>query len=145
MLTGKRLLELAIVDLSCFSLPFVYIRCFFYGVIRYQINKSTYKKRRKGMNLKEWILYTRFTDELPVILRVLYYSVLVIHPVCLIVLVIVYLAALSSSVAEATIHVLAGFDCVWMLAIMLLFWSPKADYDYGRWISRKRGQRRGKK
>lgn len=75
-------------------------------------------------------------------LRILYYAVLVIHPVCLIACVVACIITLSVNLGGALAIFIAGFDVVWMLVIALLFWSPGRDYAYERWITKKRGQNR---
>ena len=71
-----------VVIFLCFLVSFIYIRGFLYGIKRYQLNNSAYKKRKKGETFKEWLFYIRYKEEIPKILRVLYYSVLIIHPTC---------------------------------------------------------------
>ena len=73
-----------IVILLCFLISFFELRVFLYGIKRYQLNNSAYRKRKKGENFKEWLFYSRYKEEIPKILRTLYYSVLIIHPTCLI-------------------------------------------------------------
>lgn len=134
-----------IVILLCFLIAFLDVRGFLYGIKRYQLNNSAYKKRKKGESFKEWLFYSRYKEELPKMLRVLYYTVLIIHPVCLIACVFAYIITLSLNFGGALAIFIAGFDVVWMLVIALLFWSPGRDYAYERWITKKRGQNRKKK
>ena len=131
-----------IVILLCFLIAFLDIRGFLYGIKRYQLNNSAYKKRKKGETFKEWLFYSRYKEEIPKMLRVLYYTVLVIHPVCLIACVFAYIITLSLNLGEVLAIFIAGFDVVWMLVIALLFWNPRRDYAYERWITKKRGQNR---
>ena len=77
-------------------------------------------------------------------LRVLYYTVLVIHPVCLIACAFAYIITLSLNLGGALAIFIAGFDVVWMLVIALAFWSPGREYAYERWIIKKRGQNKKK-
>ena len=131
-----------IVIVLCFLIAFLDVRGFLYGVKRFQLNNSAYKKRKKGETFKEWLFYSRYKEEIPKTLRVLYYTVLVIHPVCLIACVFTYIITLSLNLGGALAIFIAGFDVVWMLVIALLFWSPGRDYAYERWITKKRGQNR---
>ena len=131
-----------IVILLSFLIAFLDVRGFFYGIKRYQLNNSAYKKRKKEETFKEWLFYSRYKEEIPKILRVLYYTVLIIHPTCLIVCLIVHIITLPLNLGEALAFFIAGFDVVWMLVIGLLFWSPGRDYAYERWITKKRGQNR---
>lgn len=134
-----------IVILLCYLISLISLRSFLYGIKRYQLNNSAYKKRKKGETFKEWLFYCRYKEEIPKMLRVLYYIVLIIHPVCLIACVLVYIIKLSLNLGEALAIFIVGFDVVWMLVIELLFWSPRRDYAYERWITKKRGQNRKKK
>lgn len=127
-----------IVILLCFFIAFIYVRGFLYGIKRYQLNNSAYKKRKKGENFKEWLFYSRYKEELPKILRLLYYTVLIIHPVCLIACSFANNIALPLNLGGALAIFIAGFDVVWMLVIALLFWSPGRDFAYERWITKKR-------
>ena len=131
-----------IVILLCFLIAFLDIRGFLYGIKRYQLNNSAYKKRKKGETFKEWLFYGRYKEEIPKILRVFYYTVLIIHPVCLIACVFAHIITLPLNLGEALAFFIAGFDVVWMLVIALLFWNPGPDYAYERWITKKRGQKR---
>ena len=134
-----------IVILLCYLISLLFVRGFLYGIKRYQLNNSAYNKRKKGETFKEWLFYSRYKEEIPKILRVLYYTVLIIHPVCLIACVFAYFITLSLNLGEALAISIAGFDVVWMLVIALLFWSPGRDYAYERWITKKRVQKPKKK
>lgn len=129
-----------IVILLCYLISLLFLRGFLYGIKRYQLNNSAYKKRKKGETFKEWLFYSRYKEEIPKILCVLYYTVLIIHPVCLIACVFTHIITLPLNLGEALAFFIAGFDVVWMLVIALLFWSPGPDYAYERWITKKRGQ-----
>ena len=133
------------VILSCFLLSFIDIRSFIYGIKRYQLNNNAYKKRKKGENFIEWLFYTRYKEEIPKTLRVLYYSVLIAHPTCLIACLFVHVIELPLDIGGMLAVAMAGLDVLWMLVIALLFWSPGRDYAYERWITKKRGQKRNKK
>ena len=70
--------EFFLVILISFILSFVDLRFFFGGLIDYQINKSARKKRRQGMTFKEWLFYLRFRNEIPKVLLILYFTVLIV-------------------------------------------------------------------
>ena len=84
-----------VVILLCYFISLLFVRGFLYGIKRYQLNNSAYKKRKKGETFKEWLFYSRYKEEIPKMLRVLYYTVLVIHPVCLIACVVACIITLS--------------------------------------------------
>ena len=130
-----------VVIMLCYSISFLFIRGFLYGIKRYQLNNSAYKKRKKGETFIEWLFYNRYTEEIPKMLRILYYFVLLIHPTCLIACIFAHLIRLSFNFGEMLAIAIAGFDVVWMLVIALLFWSPGRNYAYERWIPRKRGRK----
>ena len=134
-----------VVIFLCFLVSFIYIRGFLYGIKRYQLNNSAYKKRKKGETFKEWLFYIRYKEEIPKILRVLYYSVLIVHPTCLITCLFAYIIRLPLNIGRILATAIAGLDAAWMLVIALLFWSPGPDYAYERWIIKKRGQKQNKK
>lgn len=134
-----------LVILLCFFVSLLYIRGFLYGIKRYQLNNSAYKKKKKGESFKEWLFYSRFKNEIPRILRILYHSVLLIHPACFAVCVLLYALQQSCMVGKVFVKILACFDAVWIIIIALLFWSPGRDYAYERWITKKRGQKQRKK
>lgn len=134
-----------IVIFLCYLISLLYVRGFLYGIKRYQLNNSAYKKRKKGESFKEWLFYSRYKEEIPKILRVLYFSVLIIHPTCLIACLSVYIMKLSLNIGGIIAINTVCFDALWMLVIVLLFWSPGRDYAYERWITKKRGQKKKKK
>ena len=86
-----------------FFLSFYYIRSFLWGVKRYQLNNSAYKKRKKGESFKEWLFYSRYKEEIPKILRVFYYSLLIIHPACLIICLFAHIITLPLNIGEALV------------------------------------------
>lgn len=127
------------VILGSFFLSMLYLRSLLSGIIRYQLNLSAYKKRKKRQTFREWLFYSRYKQEIPRILRVLYFTILIIHPACLIAGLFVSLNT-GGTIAKA-IWILDG---VWMMVIALLFWSPGPGFAYERWIIRKRGQKRSR-
>lgn len=129
----------------CFLISFIYIRGVLYGVKRYQLNNSAYKKRKKGEPFKEWLFYSRYKAEIPKILLVLYYSVLILHPACISACLFARVIALPLDFGQIVVTVIAAVDAAWMLVIVLLFWSPGRDYAYEHWITKKRGQKKKKK
>lgn len=132
--------------LILFSISFFYIRSFLSGIKTYQLNNSAYKKRKKGETFKEWFFYTRWKKEIPKILLVLYYVVILIHFMYLITAILfVFIIKLSFDIKRIVIDFLWWFDVLWILLLALLFWSPKTGYPYKRWIVKRRGQKPKKK
>ena len=134
-----------IVIVLCFLIAFLDVRGFLYGVKRFQLNNSAYKKRKKGETFKEWLFYSSYKEEIPKILRVLYYSILIIHPACLIICLFACAIKMPMKIGGTLAIAVASFDVVWMLVIAVFFWSPGRDYAYERWITKKHGQKRDKK
>ena len=134
-----------VVIILCFCLSFLFLRGFIYGIKRFQLNNSAYKKRKKGESFKEWLFYSRYTEEIPKLLRVLHGLVLIIHLSCFVTCVFLYFTKVSFNIGGILAILIAIFDSAWMLVIAVLFWSPGPGYPYERWISKKRGQKRGNK
>lgn len=128
-----------IVILISYFISFIYIRAFLYGIKRFVLNNSAYKKRKKRETIKEWLFYSRYTKEIPKILYILYYSVMVIHPVFLIACFSVHSinTRISLNIGGILATIITGADVVWMLMIALLFWKPGPGYAYERWITKK--------
>ena len=131
-----------IAVLGMFFLSFIYLRGFLYGVKTYQLNTSAYKKRKKGETFGEWLVYSRYKEEIPKALRVLYFVVLFSHPACVIICALLHLTGLSGNVDEALVMSIVVFDLIWLMILALLFWSPGPDFAYDRWIRKKRGMKR---
>ena len=122
--------------LSCFLLSFIYIRSFLYGVKRFQLNNSSFKKRKKKESFIEWLLYSRYREEIPKVLLGLYFFVLFIHSLGVFVCLCLYFIKLHLLIGAVITKIVIYFDASWII-IALLFWSPGRDYAYGRWISKK--------
>ncbi len=117
-------------------LSFIYFRGFIVGIKFYQLNKSAYKKRKKGETFKEWLLYSGYKEEIPKIIRVLYFAFLTIHPAGIIIGLFVPLT-IGGKIART----IWWLDCLLVIVISLLFWTPSGDMKYERWISKRRGQK----
>ena len=140
----SRLSEQLIVDAGVFFVSFVAIRAFLGGLIRYLLNNSAYKKRKKGETFKEWLFYSRYKEEIPRRLRRFYFFILFIHPASMIASIVQYFIAFPPHVdlgylLSSTIFL---FDAVWITVTALLFWTPGRGLAYERWISKKHGKKR---
>lgn len=134
-----------IMILLCSFIALPFIRGFLYGIKRYQLNNSAYKKRKKQESFKEWLFYSRYKEEIPKILRILYFVVLILHPAGIITCLFVYIIRVPWNIGEMLALEIATFDGIWMLIIELLFWSPGPDFAFERWIKKTRGQKPKKK
>ena len=125
-----------------YLLSFIYIRGFISGEKDYQLNTSAIKKRNKGQTFKEWFLYSRYREEIPKILLILYFVVVAIHPLVLIFCVIFSFIKPLEWVGPVLAKGIFWFDWIWMLILHLLFFQVKPGYKYERWIERRKGNRK---
>ena len=136
--------EQLIVILLLYLVFFFYIRGFLSSEILYQLNNSAYKKRKKGQTFIEWLFYSRFRGEIPKILLVLYYSVLIIHPAGAIACLLVHIT-MGLNIGRIILTGIFAFDSIWTFAIHFLFWQNRPGWAFERWITKKRGQRKRRK
>ena len=129
--------------LIMFVMFFTFLRLFLGGIKLYQLNNSAYKKRKKGETFKEWLLYSRYKEEIPTVLRAFYFLVLLIHTAALIsCCIFAYIINVPIEIGRMILGGIIAFDFIWLLVIALLFWSPRPGFAYERWITKKRGQKR---
>ena len=127
--------EFFLVILISFILSFVDLRFFFGGLIDYQINKSARKKRRQGMTFKEWLFYLRFRNEIPKVLLILYFTVLIVH-----LLILVFGSFIPTW--RYFLSKIFYIDSLLALLLGILFWQKKPGFNYGRWIEKRRGNKK---
>ena len=127
---------------TCYLLSFLYIRGFLRGVTCYQLNTSARKKRKKGQTFKEWFLYSRYREEIPKILLVGYFVIVVLHPLALIFCIIINFIKPLDSFGAILARGVCLLDGVWIIVIQLLFWQVKPDFKYERWIKKKKGNKK---
>lgn len=128
--------------LAEFLLAYVYIRAFISGIKTYQLNKSAYKKKKKGEKFWEWILLSRWKDEVPKFYIIFNYVIIILH--LLAILFCIVMRILNKSYGGYIVVFLYFFNSVWIVINKLLFLNNKLDgkTDYSRWIKHKRGQDR---
>ncbi|MEA4895233.1 MAG: hypothetical protein VB064_08215 [Oscillospiraceae bacterium] len=134
-----------VVIVSMYLVSLLFIRTFIWGVEHYQLNNSAYKKRKKGQTFKEWLLYSRFREEIPKILLILYFVVVWIHPLGIICCIILYSINPANELGYFVVVSVISFDCAWIFVILLLFWTSKNTTPYSRWIKKRRGGQNKKK
>lgn len=78
---GATIGELTICLGILYLIEFVGARGFLTGLCSYVLNKSAYRKRKKGQSLWEWFSYSRFRDIIPKIFVVYYYFIFLIFPI----------------------------------------------------------------
>ena len=139
--------ELQIVVIVVMHLVmFLGFRGFFDGIASYQLNRSAYKKRRKGQTLKEWLLCSRFKNEIPKILLFLYYSTALLHICSLLACILLHFLGFGIVVGDIIARIIFCFDNGIMFILTVLFINPKLGVpDFSRWITKRRGQKPKKK
>lgn len=120
---------------------FSYVRALLYGVKLYQLKRSAYKKRKKGETFKEWLFYDRWKNEIPKILLIYYYAIGIIHAVGLFECWFFHMLYLKYPVGTVIAKGIVYLDSACIFIIGILFWSPKSDIPYERWIVKRRGQK----
>lgn len=131
------------IILICLQLliSFLLLRQFIGGIKLYQLNRSAYKKRKKGETLKEWFFYSRYREEIPKIIIWFYLGVIVIHCICLIICTALYFTNHSYAVGRIIALVIYWFDAFWIILFIILFNRPSSrDWAYDRWITKRRGK-----
>ncbi len=127
-----------------YIIALIYIRGFLGGVIRYQLNKNAYKKKKRGQSLKEWLLCSKFKDEIPNILLKFYYFVLALHTIGVAMCFWLYTVEGFYHIGLIALETIFWFDAIWVIGIVILFWQNKPGPAYKRWINKKRGQKKKK-
>ena len=131
--------EHACVVLVWYVISFFYIRLTLAGIISYQLNNSTLKKRKQGQSVREWFLYKRFRDVFPKILLLLYFVILFGHPVVLLLCCFFDCVVAFPVIGRGLAIGAVVFDIGWCIIYSLLFWRMKPGTPYFRWIKKKRG------
>ena len=109
---------------------------------RLSVEHQCHKKRNKGQTFKEWFLYSRYREEIPKILLILYFVVVAIHPLVLIFCVIFSFIKPLEWVGPVLAKGISAFDVIWILILHILFCQIKPGYKYERWIERRKGNRK---
>ena len=126
-----------ILFVCLYFLAFIYIRAFVGGFIHYTVNKSARKKRKKGQNFIEWLLYSRFRYDIPRIILILYFIIITIHPLGLILSPIIYLFDFLQQFNLIMVDFILYFDIIWFSILAIFFWKPNGPA-YERWIQKGR-------
>lgn len=83
--------ECLLINLFCLLFSFLNSRARCDTIINFLLNKNAIKKRKKGMNFKEWFTFSRFRSEIPYYHIVIYYSVITIYAILFIVILLLNL------------------------------------------------------
>ncbi len=126
--------------LICWVWSFWAVRWEFSNIVDYQLNKNAGKKRKKGMTLKEWFLYTRYREEIPKLLLFLYFVIVIGHPLVLAICFLLFLLGPYPEIGGNVAKGVMVFDIGWELLYAIVFWDwPNRFPKYSRWIKKKRG------
>ena len=125
-----------------YLLSFIYIRGFISGEKDYQLNTSAIKKETRDRLSKSGFYTAGFVKKFLKILLILYFVVVVIHPLVLIFCVIFSFIKPLEWVGPVLAKGIFWFDWIWMLILHLLFFQVKPGYKYERWIERRKGNRK---
>ena len=104
---------------------FIHLRVILYGIKRYVLNNSAFKKRKKGENILEWFTYSRWRNVIPKFFIIFFFVIVVIHPILLILCVILNKLGLDDSYGECIALVTMSFDYNWIIAFSIF---QKRDY-----------------
>lgn len=104
---------------------FIHLRVILYGIKRYVLNNSAYKKRKKCENILEWFTYSRWRNVIPKFFIIFYFAIVVIHPTLLILCVILNKLGLDYFYGEFIVYVTVLFDSLWIIAFSIF---SKKDY-----------------
>ena len=128
-----------------------YIRAFIDRLLFYQRSINAFITRSKGQTFKEWLLYSRFKEDLPKIILKLYYVILIINSVCLIAWIFVYIIGLPINFRKVLMFFVLGFNIIWIGILEIIFWKPREDrkfkeYAFERYFKKiRKGNRKRKK
>ena len=130
----------------CYLLALFSIRGLLSCIKGYMLNKSAYKKRKKGETFKEWFLYSRYRTEMPKPLIKLYFTIMIVHPVAAILCITCNAVTGLRIYGEKLMWAVIFFDIGWNVLIEILFWKKgRNNYNYERWMHRRGGNRKRKK
>ena len=117
---------------------FSFIRGVFYTMKRYKLSKSEYKTLKKE-NFKEWFFCLGYKKKIPLTCLVLYYTILIIHPLCICACVFFeFVIILSFDIGKVIITslVLIDFTCIIIPAVLLNF--PPNVCAYECWLNKQK-------
>ena len=132
-----------LLHILCLALSFFFLRCFLSGMKSYQLNKNALKKKKKGETFVQWLLYSKFKEEIPFGWRLFYYFICLIHLLGILFCISLYVInrEISPLIGRRFSIGLVHFDIVWNFVVYFAFYSrnPLHPVKYERWIKKKRG------
>ena len=123
-----------------FIMYFLFYRLFIDLAVRYMINRSNYKKRRKGQNFVDWLLFRRYRDVIPKRYYVLYWTIPALYIICMTLTVVFgFLSINSNQICSRVILAVYFIWCLILLFIPVLKTTDKnGNTDFSRILNKKR-------
>ena len=124
-----------------FLLSFIWIRGLFWNILVFQLNNSARKKRRKGQTFKEWLLYSRYREEIPPFLIHLYFTFIIVNVILYIVALLLYFLN-NAHLLYITFVIMICIDIGLTLILDICFYGRHKNgqtyYKVERWITKKK-------
>ena len=139
--------QVAVVSLML-VLVFLVQRSFLSGIKLYQLNRSAYRKRKKGETFRDWLLYTRWRNEIPRIYIVVYLVSIWFHVIAIIFCAVLDVLLKRDDIGKLITKGVIGIDWISLVIHYFMYWKPghsSAEVPYERWIKRDRGPRKKSK
>lgn len=125
-----------IVFVLLYFLTMVEMRLFMNELTMFYYNKSRIKKIKKEENIIDKLLYWKYKDRVPKLFYILYYLMLLLHPIAIIAYLILSKISLLESYANWVIGAVALYDFIYVNGILILFWSNKSGWNFGKWLKK---------
>ncbi len=130
--------QFSVVFLLLFLFTWLY-RWTLWGMKTTALNKSAYRKLKKGQTVKEWFFYTRFKKILPKPWVWTFIVLFFLHVFVLIILIPAVFIPDLYMYTDYIVRGLAVIDGFTEVVTYALLWSPKAKgFKYERWVKRYR-------
>ena len=122
MSIGKQVAVLCLYYFLAFNL----IRYLMFCIKGYLFNKSAYKKHKKGESFKEWLLYSRYYQIIPRKFLILYFVILVLHPIAILLCVVICCFP-AYNIGSILVKIIVFFDIICFVTIVILvrFVNPR--------------------
>jgi hypothetical protein len=121
-----------------FLYTFVAFRLLFWSIIDYLLKKNKKIKIKKGQSFMEWLLYTRFRNEIPRILLYLYYTMISLHLISYLCVLMAITFNTFINIAQTINKNIPIIDIFILMILVIVFYSPERDLNIGRWIKKRR-------
>lgn len=119
--------QILVIFLS-FCISFFCIRNSICHIKLDKLNNSAYKKRKKGETFVEWLFYSRYRKEIPRILLVFYFFIILLHIIAILLCVFLYIIDFPSDWGRFISASLWYFDLLWMLVMCCSSLKYTMDY-----------------